>query len=298
MSASSIALTPEAGARRYFRPQPSNGWLDVHSPDPAPVATTQWLSELGIPVPAIEPGDSGQYRVEDCGDRHLCHDPDPAHYDALCRKWRLLLDAALPPEHPNAQLALDQDLFARELKQTQNEWWNFQAGQKITQFEQQAGTLAAAASAGPQTIQHRDFHARNLLLPEGKPIIWIDHQDLRIGPLFYDLASLWTDAYVDLPDASRKRLREELDGLAHWAGLTADEAQTQFLLTALQRVLKALGTFGKLIREGRADYQEPEQRAHDHAIVLTNLDSLSRWDLAIDEAWHPAWNQWQAWLRR
>jgi aminoglycoside/choline kinase family phosphotransferase len=70
----------------------------------------------------------------------------------------------------------------------------------------------------------------------------IDFQDARMGPDTYDLASLLRDSYVDIADW-------ELDDLiGHFVALkgTADrqEFRRRFDLMALQRNLKALGTFG------------------------------------------------------
>jgi len=71
----------------------------------------------------------------------------------------------------------------------------------------------------------------------------IDFQDARMGPDTYDLASLLRDAYVDIADG-------ELDELILYF-LTVKGCQDQqqefrhrFDLMALQRNLKALGTFG------------------------------------------------------
>jgi len=71
----------------------------------------------------------------------------------------------------------------------------------------------------------------------------IDFQDARMGPDTYDLASLLRDAYVDIGDV-------ELDELILYF-LTVKGCQDQhqefrrrFDLMALQRNLKALGTFG------------------------------------------------------
>ena len=90
---------------------------------------------------------------------------------------------------------------------------------------------------------HRDYHSRNLML-HGDSLYIIDFQDARMGPDTYDLASLLRDAYVDLNP-------QQVDGLiafflAHKSGERhpADEFRRRFDLMALQRNLKALGTFG------------------------------------------------------
>jgi N-acetylmuramate 1-kinase len=72
----------------------------------------------------------------------------------------------------------------------------------------------------------------------------IDFQDARMGPDTYDLASLLRDSYVDLNP-------QQVDGLiayflAHKSGPPPEEQEfrRRFDVMALQRNLKALGTFG------------------------------------------------------
>jgi N-acetylmuramate 1-kinase len=74
--------------------------------------------------------------------------------------------------------------------------------------------------------------------------LWIiDFQDARMGPDTYDLASLLRDSYVDIAE-------EDVDELLAYflalAGRSAEAAdfRRRFDEMALQRNLKALGTFG------------------------------------------------------
>jgi aminoglycoside/choline kinase family phosphotransferase len=70
----------------------------------------------------------------------------------------------------------------------------------------------------------------------------IDFQDARMGPDTYDLVSLLRDSYVDLTDQTVEDL------IAYFLALkgTPDDAdfRRRFDVMALQRNLKALGTFG------------------------------------------------------
>jgi aminoglycoside/choline kinase family phosphotransferase len=99
---------------------------------------------------------------------------------------------------------------------------------------------------------HRDYHSRNLMLHDGSLYI-IDFQDARMGPDTYDLASLLRDSYVDIADrdlddliayflalkgrAAADAVLPDLDGASR-------DFRRRFDLMALQRNLKALGTFG------------------------------------------------------
>jgi aminoglycoside/choline kinase family phosphotransferase len=79
------------------------------------------------------------------------------------------------------------------------------------------------------------------MLREGSLYI-IDFQDARMGPDTYDLASLLRDSYVDISDAQIDELIAYFLAL-HQRG-TDGEFRRRFDLMALQRNLKALGTFG------------------------------------------------------
>jgi len=288
-----FALTPEAGARRYFRARSAEdrplNWLLVTSPAPAPRASEAWLRECGIRTPRLGEEIDGAYLVEDLGDRHLVHAPTFAAYDAVLDAWRRLHARALPSGHPNASMALDRTLFVRELGLFYDQW--VQKLRATRNAEQGAvdcallEDLADAAADGPWSVQHRDFHSRNLLLPEDGEPAWIDHQDLRHGPLFYDLASLQTDAYLDLPTEVEDRLRREQQALAALHGLSASTAAAHFHATALQRVLKALGTFAMLLGRGRLDYAAAERSAHARALRL--LDAAPEWE-ALRSLLHPS----------
>lgn len=94
---------------------------------------------------------------------------------------------------------------------------------------------------------HRDFHAANLMLDPAENLRIIDHQDARLGSVAYDLVSLLLDR-VSAPPAkdwvdAKKRFflgeREKL-GLEK---LDAADFDYEFDLQAIQRCLKAAGTF-------------------------------------------------------
>jgi aminoglycoside/choline kinase family phosphotransferase len=72
----------------------------------------------------------------------------------------------------------------------------------------------------------------------------IDFQDARMGPDTYDLVSLVRDSYVDFSEQQVEELLAFF--LAKHGAAAADDAdfRRRFDLMALQRNLKALGTFG------------------------------------------------------
>ena len=93
---------------------------------------------------------------------------------------------------------------------------------------------------------HRDYHSRNLMLHEGSLYI-IDFQDARMGPDTYDLVSLLRDSYVDFTEQQVEELIAfflALRGAWRRPRGGPQEFRRRFDLMALQRNLKALGTFG------------------------------------------------------
>jgi len=105
-------------------------------------------------------------------------------------------------------------------------------------IEELKNTLHSMVEAiGPiDTFAHRDFHSRNMLYRD-RDIYLVDFQDSLVAPGFYDLVSFAFDAYLDLKSLGIFFL----DSLEE-RGMAIHEEQ--YFLTALQRNIKALGTFG------------------------------------------------------
>lgn len=83
-------------------------------------------------------------------------------------------------------------------------------------------------------FSHRDFHSRNMYYQK-KRIYLIDFQDSLVAPEFYDLVSFSFDSYLEM------KKRELFFKFVF--GNKAPDIE-QLYLTAFQRNLKALGTFG------------------------------------------------------
>jgi aminoglycoside/choline kinase family phosphotransferase len=112
--------------------------------------------------------------------------------------------------------------------------------------------------AQPRVYVHRDYHSRNLMLSDPNPGI-LDFQDAVYGPITYDLASLFKDAYIKWEEA------EVMDWLirywekARMAGLPVREDFGEFYRDyewmGVQRHIKVLGIFARLChRDGKDGY--------------------------------------------
>lgn len=112
--------------------------------------------------------------------------------------------------------------------------------------------------AQPKVLVHRDYHSRNLMVSTPNPGI-IDFQDAVVGPVTYDLVSLFKDAYIYWDE---ERVLDWV--IRYWekarkAGLplSADFAEfyRDFEWMGVQRHLKILGIFARLnYRDGKTTY--------------------------------------------
>lgn len=262
-----VPLTGDASDRRYFRVlQPGAvsivlaahaGTFDFESLPFVNVA--RLLRLMPVPIPDIfgHEDDLGILALEDLGDVTL-----QAHLGAgtvgdhasLYRQAVGLIDVL---QQRGAALASDEFLPYRVAFDVEKLTWELEYfvrhylesyrglvlpdAQREALREEWAGIVDELASE-PRVLCHRDYHSRNLMWHEGRLYI-IDFQDARMGPDTYDLVSLLRDSYVDMVEP----LVDDL--IAYFLarqGKGTDERdfRTRFDLMALQRNLKALGTFG------------------------------------------------------
>lgn len=248
-------LAGDVSARRYLRAHAGGESLIVAVYPPAMrdvcdrfLATGRLLRDAGVRVPEVLASDCrlGMMLLEDLGERTL--------YDARDETWTAIrphLERAIADVERIARIEprrvaelsppLDEALLLRELEQT---WRSYLAPRGLIgdpgsadELRAGLGELCRRLAAGPRVPCHRDFMARNLVpLPEGRLAV-IDHQDLRLGPPFYDLASLLNDSLY--PPAE---LVSELIGPA--AGEPA------YHRAVAQRALKIVGTFATFAERG------------------------------------------------
>jgi aminoglycoside/choline kinase family phosphotransferase len=263
-----VPLTGDASDRRYFRVLLKDrtpivlalhaGPIDFHA---MPfVAVAKLLSEVPVPVPKIlhHSDPLGVLALEDLGDvtlqAHLGA-ATAAEHAALYRqavgfiaRMQQRGEALRSDAYPPYRIAFDVEKLTWELEFFVKHYLLAYRGATPSDSARDALRTEWAAivnelASEPRVLCHRDYHSRNLMLHDDSLYI-IDFQDARMGPDTYDLVSLLRDSYVDLSPA-------QVDGLiayflAHKGGVAADddEFRRRFDLMAVQRNLKALGTFG------------------------------------------------------
>lgn len=111
--------------------------------------------------------------------------------------------------------------------------------------------FCSALDAKPKVICHRDFHSRNVMLKRNKVYI-IDFQDARLGPVQYDLVSLFKDSYVDMSDEYASKLMNyymDNSKVKKQTNFSQEEFDSTYELQSLQRCFKACGSFASFMNQ-------------------------------------------------
>lgn len=143
--------------------------------------------------------------------------------------------------------------------------------------------IARSLGEKAAVLCHRDFHANNLMIDAAGNLRIIDHQDARLGSPTYDLVSLLLDRVTQPPDRDWILTKQaELLSERMRLGLPKidpEEFDGEFRLQAVQRCLKAVGTFSyQASVRGKREYiqfiQAMLEIALDSARSLGNLPAL------------------------
>ena len=181
--------------------------------------------------------------------------------DALVR-WQLASAPNVLPPYDSALLRRELDLFPLWYIQR-----HLNLPLKDTQknvIEQSFAAIIQSNLAQPSVYVHRDYMPRNLMVTAPNPGI-LDFQDAVYGPITYDVASLFKDAFISWDE------QRVLDWtIRYWekARQAALPVGTDFATfyrdlewMGLQRHLKILGIFARLsYRDGKRGYLEDTPR--------------------------------------
>lgn len=274
----------DASFRRYFRIRFSDqSYIAMDAPPDKEncgpfIRIASALSALGVHTPRIHAHDVAQgfILLEDLGSadylsklRKNSSNADDLYHDAIRSLLNIQTGSQTPdtsnteistknenqapPYYSDSMLCAEMDLF--------QEWYlerhlNIKLNHsQHTRWLDLKVLLSKACTEQPQVWVHRDFHSRNLMVTTQNNPGVIDFQDLVIGPISYDLASLFKDCYIEWP---RKR---QLEYLSHYYKLlenptfSVKQLIQWYDLTGLQRHLKVLGIFCRLhYRDNKHQY--------------------------------------------
>jgi aminoglycoside/choline kinase family phosphotransferase len=262
-----VPLTGDASDRRYYRVLTPDGppivlalYAQPFDVDTLPfVNVARLLEKMPVPIPRVlgHADDIGVLALEDLGDvtlqAHLGA-ASASQHAALYRQAVALIDTMQrrgaeleSSEHIPYRIAFDVEKLTWEIEFFTKHFIEAYRGVVISPAVREALREEFAAvieelAAEPRVLCHRDYHSRNLMVHEDRLFI-IDFQDARMGPDTYDMVSLLRDSYVDLPEQTVRELIAYFLALKNEPHLER-EYRERFDLMALQRNLKALGTFG------------------------------------------------------
>ncbi|MBI5419897.1 MAG: phosphotransferase [Deltaproteobacteria bacterium] len=280
-------LAGDASTRRYYRVRmapgsPLSSLVLMRYPDNVPpggelpfVNVHRYLRKAGVPVPEIylAAPEAKLLFLEDAGDtmlegavRTAKSEEEHLPLYELCVEIlaRIQWDGtkALDGNAFPARLAFDVKKFAEEIDFFFEHAVREYGGIALSESEEKAiedlflPFLEELASL-PRVLAHRDYHSRNVMVmgtAPGRPpdLRILDFQDARMGNVYYDLCSLFRDSYVTLPEKAidhlgyvyRHAAPSELRALAG----RGNEFTYRLDVAALQRNVKAIGTFGNQAR--------------------------------------------------
>lgn len=271
-----ITLTPasaDASFRRYFRAQVSGEVRTYIVMDAPPahedcrpfVHVAALLRAAGVHAPEVLRQDIGNgfLLLTDLGRQTYLDVLDADNADAMFRdaveallKWQL---ASRPGELP----PYDETLLRREVNLFPE--WYVARHLEVALTEPQRKTLDDTVDmvlrsnlAQPTVFVHRDFMPRNLMVSEPNPGV-LDFQDAVMGPITYDVASLFRDAFISWDEERVLDWTIRYWEKARRAGLPVDPDFSAFYRDlewmGLQRHLKVLGIFARLnYRDGKPAY--------------------------------------------
>jgi aminoglycoside/choline kinase family phosphotransferase len=270
-----IPLKGDASTRRYLRclSERQASWVLTIYPTSIDERRFSFrqihdlLRRIGIPVPKIIAVDGvhGLLLQEDLGALSL--ENSALESPGSLGEWlRTALEyivvmqvegtRSFGPEFANYPLSLDEARLRWELDFFLRHYvgdFRKRRVEHVDALQEEFRKMARELGQSPQVFCHRDYQVRNLMV-KNETLYVIDFQDARWGPPSYDLASLLKDS-IQLDsgqiEESIESYRKALSRRGY-AGLPADvferrSFERQFHVMCLQRMLKALGTYGNQI---------------------------------------------------
>ena len=287
----------DASFRRYFRVTLADAtMIAMDAPPPQEdcrpfvhVATLMAAAGLHVPTVLASDLESGFLLLSDLGNATYLSSINEQNADKLFGDatealvlWQLASrDDVLPP-YAEALLRRELNLFP--------EWYiGRHLGFKLSAAQQDTlqsvfAAILASNLAQPRVYVHRDYMPRNLMISDPNPGV-LDFQDAVHGPISYDVASLFKDAFISWEEGRVLDWTVRYWERARKAGLPVNtdfgKFYRDFEWMGLQRHLKVLGIFARIChRDGKPHYVKDTPRflryVRDVAQRYTALSPLLR----------------------
>jgi aminoglycoside/choline kinase family phosphotransferase len=244
-------LAADAGARRYFRIKPSGEDSLVVMDAPEAHNDNQQFACVA------------NLLASDLGDETYLKALDNENADKLFDDATTALIKLQSITELDLLSRYNAELMSEELALFDN--WYIQQHLNITLEENAQSSLnnvlkliIERCMSQPTVLTHRDYMPRNLMVCEENPGI-LDFQDARIGPISYDVISLFKDAFISWEEEQVLDWTIRYWEKARKASLPVPQDFGSFYedveWMGLQRHLKVLGIFSRLKhRDGKNHY--------------------------------------------
>lgn len=228
-------------------------------------AISDFLSRIGVRVPqvALHLPDVFEMVSRDLGQHDLQHLPKarhPAYLEKVVRqvaRLHVVGDQAARLEELPLQRGFTKGLYDWERDYFRHhllgkvlghpEFWSDAALQYCE--------LRTRLLREPLVPIHRDLQSANIMIVGDEPY-FIDFQGMRLGCAAYDLGALLYDPYQSYPRDVRNRAWEQYRACVAELGGRTPEAATLYA-AAIQRLLQALGAYGKLWLKDGLEWYRP-----------------------------------------
>jgi aminoglycoside/choline kinase family phosphotransferase len=261
----------------------------------AHIEATELFLDAGLPVPRIlaTAGGDGLMLFEDVGDlrlqdwlaSHSTAEVRDAYLNAieLVVRMQEATEKALRADSICARMSFDEAKLRWELGFFFANYFNRHLHMRLdpataNRVQEDFRALCSELASRPRVLTHRDYHARNLMMHDGRMFI-IDHQDARMGPASYDLASLICDPYTTLDGSVVRELIERFMEMKSQSSMPLDDADSfrqELELMTVQRMLKAIGTYASQAAANNPTYIAYIEPARERAIAA--MKKLGRFD--------------------
>ena len=266
-----VAASSDASFRRYFRWESAQrSFVLMDAPPPQEncqpfVDIASMLAETGVHVPQVLAADleRGFLLLSDLGRQTYLDVIDGDNADELFADAIEALLTFQANAKPATLPSYDEALLRRELELFPEWYVQRHLGHSFTANERQlwektCRVLIDSALEQPTVVVHRDYMPRNLMFSQPNPGV-LDFQDAVIGPVTYDITSLFKDAFLSWPE---ERVLGWLQGYWDAARARGVPVQADFAefrrasdLMGLQRHLKVVGIFARIChRDGKPRY--------------------------------------------
>ena len=267
----------DASFRRYFRVRVDDQSFIVMDAPPEHedcrpfVRVAELMADAGVHVPRVIAHDyeHGFLLLSDLGTTSYLQALTEDNADDLFRAavstlvhWQLASKPGMLPPYDEALLRRELELFPQWYVQ-HHRGMKLSAGQQKT-LDDLFTRILASNLAQPRVYVHRDYMPRNLMICDPTPGV-LDFQDAVFGPITYDVASLFKDAFISWDEERVINWTARYWEQARRAGLPVERDFGAFYRDCewmgAQRHLKVLGIFSRLnYRDGKADYLDDTPR--------------------------------------